>query len=103
MIRALLSGGIFMLAIGAAQAAGDVAAGKAKAATCDSCHGANGQGNERVPALAGESEHQLVELLRRYRNAKSFERHEADTRLTDQDIMDLAAYYSSMKAPSKQK
>ena len=57
MTRMLLSAGmIFLLAMSAAQAAGDPAAGKAKAVACAGCHGANGQGVPPKPALAGKSE-----------------------------------------------
>ena len=41
---------------GAAYAAGDVAAGKTKSATCVACHGANGQGVPPNPPLAGKPE-----------------------------------------------
>ena len=42
-------------AVAVAQAAGDVAAGKAKAAACVGCHGANGQGVPPNPALKGKT------------------------------------------------
>ena len=40
------------------QAAGDPAKGKALYATCASCHGANGEGNQALnaPAIAGQME-----------------------------------------------
>ena len=40
------------------QAAGDPAKGKALYATCASCHGANGEGNQALnaPAIAGQKE-----------------------------------------------
>lgn len=100
MIRMLLSAGIiFSLAIGAAQAAGDVAAGKAKAAACAGCHGANGQGIPPNPALAGKSEAQLLQALRDYKSGK---RSNAVMKaiasgLTEQDMENLAAYYASLK------
>ena len=55
MKRALLTMGTFALLsiFGVAQAGGDAAAGKAKAASCAGCHGANGEGVKPNPALAG--------------------------------------------------
>lgn len=100
MIRTLLSaGGIFLLAIGTAQAAGDVAAGKAKAAVCAGCHGANGQGIPPNPALRGKSEDQLLQALKDFKSGK---RDNAVMKgiaagLTDQDMANLAAYFASLK------
>ena len=61
MKRMLLSMGITaVLGISGVQAAGDVQAGKAKAAACAGCHGSNGEGISPNPALAGKSEELLV-------------------------------------------
>lgn len=100
MMRMLLSAGaILLVAIGAAQAAGDVAAGKAKSAACAACHGANGQGVPPNPALTGKSEDQLVQAMRDYKSGK---RSNAVMKgmmaaLTDQDMANLAAYFASLK------
>jgi cytochrome c553 len=82
-----------------AQAAGDVAAGKAKAAGCAGCHGASGQGVPPNPALAGKSENQLLQDMQDYKSGK---RNNAVMKalmgpLTDQDMANLAAYYASLK------
>jgi cytochrome c553 len=50
--------------VSAAQAAGDVQAGKTKAAGCVACHGANGQGVAPNPKLAGTSEDQFVQAMK---------------------------------------
>lgn len=100
MMRMLLSAGaILLVAIGAAQAAGDVAAGKAKSVACAACHGANGQGVPPNPALAGKSEVQLVQAMQDYKSGK---RSNAVMKgmmaaLTDQDMANLAAYFASLK------
>jgi cytochrome c553 len=85
--------------VGTAQAAGDVEAGKAKAATCVACHGANGQGVTPNPALTGKSEDQLLQALKDYKSGK---RDNAVMKgmassLSDQDMANLAAYYASLK------
>jgi cytochrome c553 len=82
-----------------AQGAGDGAAGKAKAAACAGCHGANGQGVPPNPALAGKSEDQLLQAMKDY---KSGTRNNAVMKglmgpLSDQDMSNLAAYYASLK------
>ena len=82
-----------------AQAAGDVAAGKTKAAACAGCHGANGQGVPPNPALAGKPEDQFVEALKDYKSGK---RNNAvmkafAAQLNDQDMANLAAHYASLK------
>jgi len=96
----LLSAGVIvLLAIGAAHAAGDSAAGKVKAAGCAGCHGANGQGIPPNPALAGKSEEQLLQALQDFKSGK---RSNAVMKalaagLSDQDMANLAAYYASLK------
>ena len=85
--------------VGAAQAAGDVAAGKTKSATCVACHGADGKGVAPNPALAGKSEDQLLAALKDYKSGK---RDNAIMKalvipLNDQDMANLAAYYASLK------
>ncbi len=85
--------------LSAAQAAGDVQAGKAKSAGCVGCHGANGQGVPPNPALAGKSEDQLLQAMKDYKSGK---RNNAVMKglmspLSDQDMANLAAYYASLK------
>jgi len=100
MIRMLLSAGaILLLVTGAAQAAGDVAAGKAKSASCAGCHGANGQGVSPNPALAGKSEAALVQAMQDYKSGKRANpmMKALTAGLSDQDMANLAAYYASLK------
>jgi len=85
--------------VGPAHAAGDVQAGKAKAAACAACHGANGQGTAPNPALAGKSEAQLIQALKDFKSGKrdnAIMKGMASS-LSDQDIENLAAYYASLK------
>ena len=84
----------------AAQAAGDVAAGKAKAKACAACHGANGEGVKPNPALAGKSEEDFVEAMKAYKSGKRANAvmKSMATPLSDQDMANLGAYYASLKA-----
>ncbi len=86
-------------AVGPVRAAEDIQAGKAKAAACVGCHGANGQGVAPNPTLAGKKEDQLAQALRDFKSGK---RDNAVMKgmasaLSDQDIENVAAYYASLK------
>lgn len=84
-------------------AAGDIAAGKASAALCASCHGANGIAVAPMyPNLAGQNEAYLVSALKTYREkernggmAAIMQMQAAN--LSDADIDNIAAYFSSLK------
>lgn len=80
-------------------AAGDAASGKAKSATCAACHGANGiSTNDLWPNLAGQKEGYLVIQLKAFRDGGRANPMMAPmaAALSDGDIDDLAAYYSSL-------
>jgi cytochrome c553 len=83
-----------------------VAAGRRKALQCQTCHGLDGLSKlPEAPHLAGQPERYLAKSLDEYR--KGIRNDEIMTlvvkELSDQDIADLAAYYSaieiSVKAP----
>ena len=102
MKRMLSTLGIFALLgfVGAAQAAGDAQAGKAKAGACAACHGANGEGVKPNPALAGKSEAEIVQALKDYKSGKRANplMKTFAAPLSDQDMANLGAYYASLKA-----
>ena len=79
--------------------AGDAAAGKAKSATCSACHGQNGiSTNDIWPNLAGQKEGYLVAQLTAFRSGQRVNPMMAPmaAALSDTDIANLAAYYSSL-------
>ncbi|MEJ2632621.1 MAG: cytochrome c [Acidihalobacter sp.] len=90
----------FALSSGAAMAAGNIQAGKAKAAMCMSCHGAQGiSAVPTYPNLAGQKEAYLVKALKEYKDGQ---RQDATMKamaapLSAADIQNLAAYFSSLK------
>ena len=96
---------------GTASAKGTAAAGKTKAAACEACHGADGNGiAPNYPALAGQYQDYLEQALHEYQsgqgNHPAVGAHRTNAimngmaaPLSDQDIEDLAAYFSSL--PSK--
>lgn len=81
-------------------AAGDSAAGKAKANVCAGCHGMDGySSNELWPNLAGQKNTYLVVQIKAFRDGvrKGPLMQPMVANLSDQDIDDLAAYYSGLE------
>ncbi len=81
--------------------AGDAAAGKAKATICLTCHG-EGDKVQGVgtPIISGQYEDYLIHALKSYRSGSRQNAIMAgfSASLSDQDIEDLAAYYSAMES-----
>jgi len=89
-----------LMATGVAHAAGDKVAGKKKAAACMGCHGAAGISNSPVwPNLAGQKAGYIAKQLKAFRSGsrKDPMMDSTSKALTDADIDNLAAYYSSLK------
>jgi cytochrome c553 len=81
-------------------AEGNAAAGKEKSQLCAACHGVDGNSSNPIwPKLAGQHIEYIVKQLTDY---KSGSRENAQmspmaTNLSEQDMLDIAAYYSSQK------
>jgi cytochrome c553 len=79
------------------QQAGDAAAGGTKAAVCTACHGLNGNSaNPEWPVIAGQNAAYSREQITAIKSGKRLNplMQPIVQTLTDQDIADLAAYYS---------
>ncbi len=77
---------------------GDAAAGKSKAAVCSACHGADGNSsNGEWPKLAGQHATYLENQLHAYKSGERKNPIMAGqvAALSEQDMKDLAAYYSA--------
>lgn len=86
----------------AAQAAGDIEAGKEKSAMCAACHGANGVSQTPMfPTLAGQHESYLIAALEQYRGGQRKNPTMAPmaAALSDEDIENLAAYFAHQEGP----
>lgn len=101
MKTTLLSAAIVAALVSApALAEGDATAGKAKAAVCAACHGADGNSAAGAfPKLAGLGEKYLIKQMK---DIKAGERSVAEMTgmldsSSDQDIADIAAYYEQQK------
>ncbi len=97
LLTALVIGSVGLA--GAAQAAGDAAAGKAKSAACAMCHGPNGEGTQVAPKVAGADAAHTIQALQDFKSGKrdnAMMKAQA-TQLSDADMANLAAYYASLK------
>ena len=80
--------------------AGDAAAGKAKAASCVACHGANGiSAVPTYPNLAGQKEAYLAKQMKAFKDKTRTDptMNAMAAPLSDADIADLSAYYAGLK------
>ena len=88
---------------GNAFATGNAAAGANKAKACQACHGADGNGTSdpQYPRLAGQYADYIVRVLHEYKTGdrKNPIMVGMAAPLSDEDINDIAAYFSSQ--PSK--
>ena len=101
---ALLALAVVVLAASAPPAQAGAPEGRQKAALCATCHGPMGQAAmPNTPHLAAQPEQYLVEQLKAYRSGKRS--HEIMSLiakpLTDAEIADLAAWYSSLQIEVK--
>lgn len=83
-----------------ALAKGDIDAGKAKAAVCQACHGLDGNAgtDPQYPRLAGQYHDYLARALHEYKTGDRKNPIMAGfvATLSDADIENLAAYFSSL-------
>ena len=96
-LPALLASVAITLPAGLQAAGGDPDAGKEKAMVCAACHGPDGKSvDPSYPNLAGQHESYLIKSLADYRAGRRTNAIMAPmaVNLTDQDIKDLAAWYS---------
>lgn len=97
LLTAVIAGSIGMAA--AAQAAGDAAAGKAKATACAMCHGPTGGGTQVGPKIAGLDQAVFVQALKDFASGKrdnAMMKAQASP-LSAADQANLAAYFATLK------
>ena len=92
---------MLLLLIGNVQAKGDIDRGADLTFDCIECHGMEGKGNFETPAIAGLEESYILKQLRDFHSGKKTSidglMHLYTEDRTDQDLQDLAAYWSSLK------
>lgn len=97
-VIAIAMAGALMGVYGGAQA-GDPAAGKDKSAVCAGCHGPSGVSNNPLwPNLAGQKEQYLIKQIKAFREGARTDPMMGPMAkpLSDADIENLAAYFSSL-------
>ena len=96
----LLTTGVFLIANAGVGTAGNVKVGRAKALMCQACHGLDGLSKTPdAPNIAGQIEPYLVAQLQALRSGarKNDAMSVVAPSLSDNDIDDLAAYFSSIE------
>lgn len=97
MVAVLVS---LMLNAAGVLASGNAANGKSLSGDCTNCHGAEGWGDEDIPAIAGMDAAKIAKELADFKSGARVDEDEmmfdfvAD--LSEQDMADLAAYFSSL-------
>ena len=93
------------LCASAAHAAGDATKGESKAATCIACHGPNGNSaNPEWPVLAGQHAQYIHKQLQAFKGGarKNPLMTPMAMSLSDEDMADLGAYFSTQKPTGKE-
>jgi cytochrome c553 len=101
LAAAVMSMALASLAQAAPMPKGDAAAGEAKAAACFACHGVGGVSMVPVnPSLAGQGARYIYKQLQDFKSGRRGNPVMMGMALplADQDMADLAAYFSSQKA-----
>ena len=99
-----LSASALLAASAPLMGAGDIEQGRAKSFTCAGCHSAPGLRNAypgyKVPKIGGQHADYIVAALKGYRSKErshpTMQAHAAT--MTDEDMADIAAYFSSLGA-----
>ena len=90
--------------VASSASAADIEAGKAKAISCNACHGPKGVSMiPMYPNLAGQKEQYLILQLKAFRDGerKNMQMSPMAAGLSDTDIANLAAYYASLDPAGK--
>lgn len=101
-VASVLCGAALALTLTPALAKGDIEAGKTKSVACQACHGSDGAAkiDPQYPRLAGQYRDYIARGLHEYKSGQRDNPIMAGfaATLSDQDIEDLAAYFSSLPA-----
>ena len=99
-IRLLVAAALLAATPFAFAASGDASVGKKKSGPCAACHGPEGVSpTPDFPNLAGQHADYLEAALKHYKNGKRKNPIMAEQakNLSQKDILDLAAYFSSQR------
>jgi len=91
---------ISLLSVALTIQAGDITSGRSKSQTCGACHGPEGESfNEIWPNLAGQKQGYIILQLKAFRDGSRYDPWMSPMAksLSDKEINDLAAFYSSLQ------
>jgi cytochrome c553 len=97
--RIVLVAVLAALSLPALAASGDAEAGRKKSTACQACHGKNGISvSPEFPNLAGQQRDYLEHALKHYKEGKRKNpiMQGQVANLSQKDMLDLAAYFSSL-------
>ena len=96
--RKLIALMVLLLVTAGVQAGGDAARGAELAEDCAMCHGDDGLGDDHFPAIAGQDEAVFIKKMTGFKTGAvaNLDMEEFVVDLSEQDIADLAAYYSAL-------
>lgn len=100
---ALFVTALMLVGVALPASADSIDAGKTKAASCTTCHGANGISQmPGAPNLAGQQAIYTTEQLKNFRSGKRSNEimNVIAKPLSDTDIADLSAWFESIKSES---
>lgn len=99
-LHTLLAASLVVISGTALAASGDAEAGRKKSQPCQACHGQSGMSvSPDFPNLAGQNADYIFHVLKHYKNGKRKNpiMQAQVTNLTEKDMLDLAAFFSSQK------
>lgn len=99
LTKRLLLAAVLAVSLSALAASGDPEVGRKKSAPCQVCHGANGISvSPEFPNLAGQNADYLAAALKHYQNGrrKNPIMQGQAANLSERDILDITAYFSSL-------
>jgi cytochrome c553 len=100
LVVCLLAPVCLLLVAGGPGLAGDLKVGRTKALMCQACHGLDGLSKAPdAPNIAGQTEQYIVAQLQAFKSGvrKNDAMSVVAPSLSDQNIEDLAAYYSAIE------
>ena len=91
---------ILSLNVTSAKADGDITRGQILSIICADCHGEDGLGDEDIPAIAGMNAADIRKELMDFKSGARIDENEEMAEiapdLSEQNIADLAAYFSTL-------
>ena len=93
---------VLVFAVNGVQAGSDSTRGKELAQECGFCHGVDGKGDDEVPGITGLEETDFIGQLKALKSGERVTENEMMLMyiedLSDQDMADLAAYFSTLES-----